>query len=360
MATGHTVEALSPDIPDYNIVPGTVYLVQGAHQVGLSSQDIILHPTPSSDPSDPLRWSFWRKTYHLFLLFWYSSIVGAVTNWESVIYLNLMEAYNTTIDQLNIGAAVMILLLGVGNVFFVLLSNKFGRRSVYIWTMLMVVVSQIIMALSKDIRYYQGAHFLLGMDAAPFKALRGSKLSIYVFGLAFGSFIGPICAGYMVETQTWRWVYWWGVLLTGALLILFYLTFEESRFLRSVDPDEGLVVPLPAKSTLDLDDHHTSSVDDSKHDYKVDEELRRHNTNNHTAHVGEVFETTNWSPQFGLWKSYPDSWGQVCREFVAPLSISWFPAVFWCGLNYDTCVSWLSVLATTVAEVFAVPPYNFY
>jgi len=124
MANDHAIETPSPHIPDYDIVPGTVYLVQGAHQAGFSSQDIVLHPTPSSDPSDPLRWSLWRKTYHLFLLFWYSSVLGAVTNWESVIYLNLLVEYKTTIDQLNIGAAVMILLLGVGNVFFVPLSNS--------------------------------------------------------------------------------------------------------------------------------------------------------------------------------------------------------------------------------------------
>jgi hypothetical protein len=62
------MESVRQDIPDYDVVPGTVYLVQGAHQHGFSSKDIILMPTPSNDSRDPLRWSRWRKAYHLFLL----------------------------------------------------------------------------------------------------------------------------------------------------------------------------------------------------------------------------------------------------------------------------------------------------
>jgi len=54
----------------------------------------------------------------------YSAIMGAVTNWESPIYLQLMSVYATTIDNLNIGAALMLLLLGVGNVFTNPISNS--------------------------------------------------------------------------------------------------------------------------------------------------------------------------------------------------------------------------------------------
>lgn len=54
----------------------------------------------------------------------YSAIVGAVTNWEAPIYLELLATYATTIDNLNIGAALMVLLLGLGNIFTNPLSNS--------------------------------------------------------------------------------------------------------------------------------------------------------------------------------------------------------------------------------------------
>ena len=46
--------AIVHDDLDYDIVHGTVYIIQGTHQAGFASEDIILVPTPSSDPQDPL------------------------------------------------------------------------------------------------------------------------------------------------------------------------------------------------------------------------------------------------------------------------------------------------------------------
>lgn len=47
----------------------------------------------------------------------HSAVVGAVTNLETPIYLGLLATYASTIDNLNIGAALMVLLLGLGNIF---------------------------------------------------------------------------------------------------------------------------------------------------------------------------------------------------------------------------------------------------
>ncbi|KAK4623483.1 hypothetical protein CLAFUR0_07415 [Fulvia fulva] len=349
------------DLPDYEVVPGTVYLIEGSHQAG-GVQDIILLPPPSSDLKDPLRWSRWRKAYHLFLLVTYSSVLGALTNWESPIYIDLGQHYQTKVDNLNIGSAITILMLGVGNVVFVPLSNKLGRRTIYIWTLLLVLLSQIWLGLSTTIGDFQGAHVLLGIGAAPFEALvaisisdvwfaheRGSKLGAYVFGLAFGSFVGPICAGYMSTSQGFRWIYWWGAILTGMLWGLFSFTFVESRFVRVggtvrsgvvvVRKDAGLSSPLPV--------------------YGDDKTAQLQQEINLSPRAGEVLESDHWSFQASLFKTYPDPWPQIISEFWRPLKVSILPAVFWCGLNYGTCVSWLAVMATTIAEVFAPPPYSF-
>lgn len=50
--------------------------------------------------------------------------MGAVTNWEAPIYVQLLTEYQTTVTELNIGAAVLLLLLGVGNVLLTPLSNS--------------------------------------------------------------------------------------------------------------------------------------------------------------------------------------------------------------------------------------------
>jgi MFS family permease len=61
----------------------------------------------------------------------------------------------------------------------------------------------------------------------------------YVFGLAFGSFVGPICAGYIAVNQgSWRWVYWWGLILSAFIGLAMFCTMEETLFLRTVELSE--------------------------------------------------------------------------------------------------------------------------
>ncbi|CAD0093172.1 unnamed protein product [Aureobasidium vineae] len=299
------MDSVRQDIPDYDVVPGTVYLVQGAHQDGFSSKDIILMPTPSSDPRDPLRWSKWRKAYHLFLLVFYSATLGAVTNCDSVVYLNLVQIYRTDINSLNYAGAVMLLLLGVGNVFLVPMSN--------------ILVSEIWMAVSKEYGEYWGVNIRLG--SSPFEALpaisisdiyfaheRGGKLGAYVFGLAFGSFVGPVCGGYMVTGQSVRWMYWWGVLFLGVLLVLFFFTFEETHFIRPLDShDEALI------STADMPELDKKLTNQSMYKEPDSQSTHQHSE----AIVGEVFDAEGFK------------------------------------------IHWLAVMGTTVALIFAPPPYLF-
>ena len=90
-----------------------------------SEADIIWIPDLSDDLSDPLRWSAWRKTYHLFLLVMYSTLMTALGNWEAPIgYINIRKTLGTTITLMNVGSALTLLMLGIGNVFLTPLSHS--------------------------------------------------------------------------------------------------------------------------------------------------------------------------------------------------------------------------------------------
>jgi MFS family permease len=239
---------------------------------------------------------------------------------------------------------------------------EFGRRSVYIWTLLLVFVSEIWMAVSKSYGEYWAVNVLRGLGSAPFEALpaisiadiyfaheRGGKLGAYVFGLAFGSFVGPVCGGYMVVGQGVRWQYWWGVIIMGFLLVLFFFTLEETHFIRPLDShDEALV------STTDMPE-----LDKKLTNKSMAKEADSQSTHHSEAIIGEVFDAEGFKIQYSLWKTYPTTWKAVFTEWWLPLKCCSLPAVIWCGINYGTCVSWLAVMGTTVALIFAPPPYLF-
>ena len=78
--------------------------------------------------------------------------------------------------------------------------TEIGRRSVYIFSLVVVLAACLWLAFVDDIGGWQGAHVLIGLGAAPFEALpaisiadiffaheRGGKIGWYVFGLSVGS-----------------------------------------------------------------------------------------------------------------------------------------------------------------------------
>lgn len=293
----------------------------------------------------------------------YSAIMGAVTNWEAPIYLELLSTYASTIDNLNIGAALMLLLLGVGNIFTNPLSNsknslaaaanytdmmtELGRRFIYLLSLTTVFVSQIWMGVSKTIGDYYGAHVLLGLGAAPFEALvaisvadvwfvheRGSKLGVYVFGLAFGSFIGPLCSGYMAVNQGWRWIYWWGAILCGALLVLFFLTFEESRFIRSADEVEGRSEATDLENTDSIVwETGPDAKDNGKNAANKDRELDR--TISRGPKAGDVFDAVGFAMQLRIYKNFPERWSEILNQMWRPLRVVSLPAVLWVSWHHS-------------------------
>ncbi|KAG5806986.1 hypothetical protein H9Q71_008446 [Fusarium xylarioides] len=332
--------------PDYEVVPGTVYLVtQPSHNTNQHG-DIILVPTPSDSLGDPLRWSLWRKRYHLFLLVIYSTIMTALGNWESSVYVDIQDALGTSINQLNIGTALTLLMLGVGNVFFTPLSYKFGRRMAYLSSLAVVIGCHIWLASARNSGDFIGAHVLFGLGRAPYEALvpisiadiffaheRGFALGIYAFGLSAGSSVGPICSGYIIETLGWRWVYWRGAILCGILFVAIFFTLEESNFIRDLElpPDSA---HLAQESVLEA----------MQHDDEGEKQLHSALTNGSVYRVGQVLET--------------DSFRLQHRPYNLPSSNGRYTYLMQSGLEYGACVSWITVLGTTTASILGSPPYH--
>ena len=206
------------------------------------------------------------------------------------------------------------------------------------------------MAFSRTIGEYQGAHVLAGLGAAPFEAMvaisvadvwfaheRGSKLGGYVFGLAFGSFIGPICAGYISVNQGWRWIYRWGAILTSILLLLFYFTFEETCFVRNIHEQEGQRIVVeqghiaPVSRPTEQAGGSEEQDDMKKANYELELQM------SHGPKVGDIFEAAGFKAQYSLWKSFPRQWREINSQFWRPLKVSALPAVVWVSEHRCAC-----------------------
>lgn len=144
--TGAVDHAVESDIP------GTVHLVDLDGTLGgavhdKSIKDVVLYPTPSSDPEDPLNWSKGRKWMNSFCLqLWvapysshefpadntlrYTFMIAGGTATGYAVYPEIIETTGIPLATLNSAIGVMFLILGWGCCFWsVKIRKKYHESS---------------------------------------------------------------------------------------------------------------------------------------------------------------------------------------------------------------------------------------
>ncbi|KAH7014779.1 major facilitator superfamily domain-containing protein [Ilyonectria destructans] len=308
-----------------DMVPGTRLLL-GQSRDRHGSLDIILSPEPSNDPDDPLNWSTLRTFLSFSVVNLYSFMVAVVSLSTAVTYGALIAEFHTTASYLNVGTAVSILFIGMGNIIWNPMALRYGRRPVYILSCFLTGVAQIVAATAQRSDVFVGSRILMGFVAAPFEQLpavtvndqffvhqRGFALSMYVLAATLGSFLGPLATGFIVDGVGWRWVYWIFAIAMALVTILAFFLLEETGYNRDDNTRRGSGPPLQAKSYRD--------------------KLRL---------VSNL--------------QLPQSLGIT---IIQPLKLLIEPIILWSACLYGFGISWLAIMAFTSNTVFQSPLYGY-
>ncbi|EFE40128.1 MFS transporter, putative [Trichophyton verrucosum HKI 0517] len=343
-----------------NMVPGTVQIVdlKGSlnvkHQEG-GKNDIILVPQPTNDPNDPLNWSKLRKEYHFWLLWIWGFIAAVSVNWTQ-----LTIDLNTTFSLLNVSSALGYLFLGIGCVLLQPIAMKIGRRPVYIFGTLLNIIGCIMGGVQDTVEQFFGVNVLTGLGAAPVDSLvqisttdiffahqKGTRLSLLVFTLYAGSYLGPAAAGYIAESQGWRWCFWYLTIFFGSLMVIQLFTMEESSFRRPLSRNE-----LPGSQDTDQNTLEEMST--------TLESKRKEATENVEPAPDPVPPGPNpyWK-RMGLFNTAHADSRPLWLVTLSPFTLITYPAVLWGGLVYGVQIMWLSLITVTQSNLFGAPPYNF-
>jgi MFS family permease len=268
----------------------------------------------------------------------------------------------TTIDDLNITAAVCFAFLGIGCILLQPTAMKIGRRPVYILGTLLNLAGCILGALQKNVQMYDVVNALTGFGAAPVDSLvqisatdiffaheRGTRLSLFAFALGTGSYMGPVAAGYISDAQSWRWCFWYLVIFFGILTIVQVFTLEESVYRRPLSEPEsygyaltdGLEANVGYSGSVASKAESTSAI--------LSDTTVSTNTRHPVSYLRRMtlFHTRNANPK---------PWWYLA---IFPFRLITFPAVIWAGLMAGVQIMWLSLLSVTQSELFSVAPYNF-
>lgn len=378
---------------DDDFVPGTtnIFISKDTESVESTYTDrptkrnekgIILLPQPSDSPNDPLNWLVRRKIWHFFLLAFITGLTAAISNDAGASQDSLNAIYGISYDAMNTGAGVLFLFIGWSCIFFAPASSLYGRRITYIICLLSGCLGSIWFAVLRKTADTIWSQAFVGMSEACaeaqvqqslsdifFQHQLGSVLTVYILATSVGSFLAPLIAHIISENQSFRWVGWWGAIITGITLIVVIFGCEETVF------DRSKYMNVYQSFTV----NEGESNDLLQKEKKEDTEKERLNgtsgfivTKDHTreAEIREAhLDAVSKEKKSSYWKrialitpaSYLRGFGvkQYCTRFLVYFKVFTLPAVWLSGLLWGLQDAYMTFFLTTQDTYFPKKPWNY-
>ena len=266
------------------------------------------------------------------------------------------------ISTLNSGQAMGFAGLGLSSIIFIPLMNKYGRRPVYITSLVFQVVACVWLAMTKTTPDMLLSNLLAGLGGGICETIvqmtiadiffvhqHAAMNAYYLFSTTVGSNLGPVAAGYVIESQGWRWMWWWCVILIGANLLLVLFLFEESKY-----------TPMLNGETLanqQQDDDDDNADPDAKNKaLDADDALQRSITSTH-RHIDHGIPMKSYRERMALISPTDEN---ILRNLHDPFVILFtFPAVAFTAITFGSLLAVFALIASVQATYLFLPPYNF-
>lgn len=142
--------------------------------------------------------------------------------------------------------SMFIVCAGFSALFWNPVSNIYGRRPVYIGTVLVAVAMSVasgaansygsLMAYRSLNAIFGGVPTGLGIATVCdmfFVHERGFYIGIYTVTFITGGHLAPVFGGFIAESLSWRWCFYIPAILTAGVWVVFVLTVPETLFSRA-------------------------------------------------------------------------------------------------------------------------------
>ncbi|CAG8290475.1 unnamed protein product [Penicillium olsonii] len=268
----------------------------------------VLDPQPDDSANDPLNWPVWQRDTALVSLGFYCLMGGGMTPILAAGFTDVSKTYNVSTQQVAFTTGFYMLGLGLGSCVMSPTAILYGKRPIYLLGASLFVISAIWCAASPNYPSLVVARIFQGFAVSPVECLpsatiaeiyflheRAYRVGIYTLLLLGGKNLIPLVSAAIIESLSWRWVFWIVAIIVGACLVLLFFFVPETFWDRTPRPrvHKPKRPRIPGRSVSDIVSHgfrgrhpHVQVPDEPAEKDRQDPTLAPKRPKN--AHVGFV------------------------------------------------------------------------
>ncbi|CAI7617982.1 unnamed protein product [Penicillium crustosum] len=204
-----------------------------------------LNPLPSDDRADPLNWPSWKKHTTLLLVAFHSFMANFIGAGVIPAYDTFADIFDVSVQDASYYTSVVILFTGITPLFWKPLSDRFGRRPVWLVSTLGALICNVGCAKCTSYGTMMLCRILTATFISPplaigtavvmevfFQHERGRKMGIWALFVTLGPPCGPFVMGFVTYHIGWQWMYWIFAIINALQFILYLFLGPETRYMR--------------------------------------------------------------------------------------------------------------------------------
>ncbi|OJJ67810.1 hypothetical protein ASPBRDRAFT_78057 [Aspergillus brasiliensis CBS 101740] len=206
-----------------------------------------LDPIPAFGDADPYNWPIWEKVTNLILVGFHAMMATFIAAAIIPAYTVMAADLGKPVEDISYLTSLQIAILGGAPLFWRPLSSRWGRRPIFVLSLICTLVCNIGCARSPNYGSMAACRALaaffisppLGIDSAAvaetfFGHERARYMGIWTLHITLGARVPGLMMGFVEQPLPYRWIYWILAIMiqiNGVQLILFIFLGRETRYI---------------------------------------------------------------------------------------------------------------------------------
>lgn len=211
-----------------------------------------LSPIPDMSDADPLNWSQRKKVTNLALIAFHAMMGTFTAACILASFVDIAADLDIEVQTASYLTSLVIAILGGGPLLWRPLSQRYGRRPIFLISLICSLVGNIGCAVSPSYATMALCRAITGVFISPAVAIgsgvvvetffgneRARYMGIWTIMVTLGVPVAPFIFGFVAIRVGYRWIYYILAITNGVQFILYFFFGPESRYIRGSNAPES-------------------------------------------------------------------------------------------------------------------------